>query len=219
MAASSVTRLRTQIAAALVALIFCGGSLWLSSQEHSAPPRGDLGVFPMQFGQWSGRKGSIEKKIILTLKLDDYLLADFRRPADPAPVNLYVAYNRTQSLGSAAHSPKTCIPGGGWEIEAFGRAAVKRAGAARLPINRAVIAKGRFKQLVYYWFEQRGRTLTNEYHVKWYLLVDAISKNRSDGTLIRLVTPVVGNDMAGAEKRLADFIARFYPRVKPFISS
>jgi len=219
MARRLLPRLRVQMAAAALALVFAGSTLWLSSREPWAPPREEFSLFPMQFDQWRGQKDRIEERIVTSLKLDDYLLVNFRRRPDPAPVNLYVAYYKAQLLGSSAHSPRTCIPGGGWEIETLGRAAIKHSGSRRLAVNRAVIAKGRFKQLVYYWFEQRGRTLTGEYEVKWHLLVDAISTNRSDGALIRLVTPILNSDLEAADRRLGDFIGGFYPRMKPFVPS
>ena len=59
-----------------------------------------------------------------------------------------------------------------------------------LAVNRVQIAKGDHRQLVYYWFQQRGRVVTNEYLVKWYLLWDALTKNRTDGALVRLVVNV-----------------------------
>jgi hypothetical protein len=35
-----------------------------------------------------------------------------------------------------------------------------------LQVNRAVIQKGLSNQLVYYWFEQRGRRMTNDFAAK-----------------------------------------------------
>lgn len=46
------------------------------------------------------------------------------------------------------------------------------------------------RMLVYYWFMQRGRYLTNEYLVKWYIFWGSITQQRTDGALVRLVMPV-----------------------------
>ena len=77
-----------------------------------------------------------------------------------------------------------------------------------LNINRAIIQNGRNRQLVYYWFKQRGRDIANEYWMKWYLLTDSLSLNRTDGSLVRVVTPILPSEKdADAERRLNDFLA------------
>jgi EpsI family protein len=75
-----------------------------------------------------------------------------------------------------------------------------------LSVNRLIIQNGEQKQLVYYWFQQRGRVITNEYLVKWYIFWDALTRNRTDGALVRLTAPVPSSrDMAEADELLADF--------------
>jgi EpsI family protein len=71
-----------------------------------------------------------------------------------------------------------------------------------------VIEKGENKQLVYYWFQQRGRVITNEYVVKWYLFWDALTRNRTDGALVRLVTYIgPGQSLQEADAQLRSFAA------------
>jgi EpsI family protein len=71
---------------------------------------------------------------------------------------------------------------------------------------------------VYYWFPQRGNLLTNEYIVKWYLFRDAVFRNRTDGALVRLTTPVrPGEDIAIADAQLADLARHVAARLGPFV--
>jgi EpsI family protein len=87
-----------------------------------------------------------------------------------------------------------------------------------VPVNRAIIRQGENRQLVYYWFRQRGRELTDEMAVKWYILADGISRNRSDGALLRLVTPLGRTeDVASGDARLAEFMAQIQPRLAEFV--
>ena len=181
--------------------------------------------FPLALdGGWRGRPDHLAPDVLAILALDDYLLADYTRPGEP-PVNFYSAYYATQSGGGSSHSPRTCIPGGGWAMTALEEHAVAlpaAAGAAAplppLRVNRALIQKGEQRQLVYYWFRQRGRSLTDEYAVKWYILSDGIARNRSDGALLRLVTPIApGEDPARADRRLAEFLAQVQPLLPAFV--
>src|SRR6185295_2995931 len=126
---------------------------------------------------------------------------------DGRTVNLYVVYYANQRTGSSPHSPAVCIPGNGWQITALERSSYTSGdGRVSLPLNRVVIGKGQQKQLVYYWFEERGMKIANEYWSKLYLLRDALFANRTDGALVRLTTQVYPGEPDGeADKRLQEF--------------
>jgi exosortase D (VPLPA-CTERM-specific) len=193
------------------------------------PPRADFTQFPLQVGAWHGRRQALEAVYIDTLKMDDYVLADFVRqgteraanlPATGVPVNLYVAYYASQRTGQAAHSPRSCLPGGGWRILDFDQREVAgvRSNGAALRVNRAVVQQGANRELVYYWFQERGRDITSEYLVKWYLLKDAVLRNRTDGALVRLITPLAQNEpMAAADARLAEFAGSVLPTLQTYL--
>ncbi|NND39185.1 MAG: EpsI family protein, partial [Pseudomonadales bacterium] len=118
------------------------------------------------------------------------------------------------------HSPKTCLPGGGWEIQKFTVTAIEEieAGGAPLRVIRVLMQKEEHQQLVYYWFQGRGRNITNEYMAKWYIFWDSITRNRTDGALVRLVTYVPkGSEVGDAEARLNAFLADFYQLLPEYI--
>ena len=74
-------------------------------------------------------------------------------------------------------------------------------------IGGVLLQKGRQQMLVYYWFQQRDRTLTNEYLVKFYLFWDAVTKNRTDGALVRFMTYLPdGSSLAEADERMAGLL-------------
>jgi EpsI family protein len=156
--------------------------------------------------------------VLGALKLDDYLLADYRKPGE-VPVNFYVAWYASQRMGASPHSPRVCIPGGGWEIGEFGRASLPTGdGADPLRFNRAIIAKGEHRQLVYYWFQGRGRSISNEFEAKWHLLQGAVLDNRTDGALVRVTTPIGPLErVEAADQRLQDFIRVVFPMLPTYI--
>jgi EpsI family protein len=86
------------------------------------------------------------------------------------------------------------------------------------PVNRVLIQKDREKQLVLYWFKQRDRMLSNEYLVKLYLVWDAMTRQRSDGALIRLSAAVdPGEDEQAVEQRLLQFAQTIQPQLHRYI--
>ena len=167
-------------------------ALTITRPPMNIPVHVPLLTFPMQIGDWQGRDQDVDQQSLDTLKLSDYTMSVFRRPADPVPVSMWIAYYDTQVQGVSAHSPRACLPGGGWQIETIAEYQVPniRADGSAQPVNRVVISMGEQRQLVYYWFAQRGRTVTNEFLVKWYIFSDGLTKNRTDGALVRLTTYV-----------------------------
>jgi exosortase D (VPLPA-CTERM-specific) len=209
-------RLTSRGAAALV-LVVVGGALLLSLQgrQDLIPERDRFSSFPPRIGVWQGQAAFVEQRMIDSLKLDDYLVNDYRRDAEPAGrVNLWVAYYANQRKGASAHSPRSCLPGDGYEIESFRLHRVADVGPswAPMPVNRAVITKGESTVLVYYWFVERGRIQTNEYLVKWYIFWDALTQRRTDGALVRLTTTVPDRlEMEAADRRLEQFVRDLDP--------
>ena len=135
-------------------------------------------------------------------------------------MNFYVAYYADQAAGSAAHSPRACIPGGGWLIKNLSVRTLEGITFKGKPlqVNRLLIKKGDFTEVVYYWFQQRGRDITSEWMEKWYLFWDAITMNRTDGALVRLVAPVaLGQSQQDADRRLTAFARAVYPYLSDYI--
>ena len=178
----------------------------LGERQETIAPRTELSGFPLAMGDWLAREDYLPAEIEEALGVDDYLLADYKR-SPGEQVNFYVAFYASQRKGNSPHSPRVCLPGGGWRITDFSEILYPLEGQGSFPVNRAVLELNSQKQLVYYWFEQRGRRIANEYWMKWYLLVDSIMMNRTDGALVRVITPMNSNeDIAAADKRLKDFI-------------
>ena len=190
----------------------------VNEREEIIPDREQFSVFPLVIDDWKGHRGSIDYAVLDALKLDDYLMADYIN-GNGDQVNFYAAYYQTQRSGQAAHSPKSCIPGGGWKIKSFStKSVVVQLGDVEEDVNRLLIAKGEHAQLVYYWFPQRGRVITNEYMVKWYLFWDALTLNRTDGALVRLTTLVSpGEDIEKADERLVKFASQIQPIMSRYI--
>jgi exosortase D (VPLPA-CTERM-specific) len=192
--------------------------LYLSGRHEVVPERLRFISFPVNLGPWQGHPSLLEPQIEQVLKPEDYVISDYTKSKHDI-VNFYVAYYASQRKGYSPHSPIVCIPGGGWQITRFERTSYySKALGMTLPLNRVVIARGNDKQLVYYWFVQRGRNIANEYWSKWHLFIDAIIKNRTDGALVRLVTPFYPSESEGAaDERLQSFIDELEPRLRAYL--
>jgi exosortase D (VPLPA-CTERM-specific) len=210
---------RSFIAASGVLLAFVIVALAQPRPVELVPDRARFAEFPLDLPGWGARRSSMEGIYIDTLKLDDYLLADFTNGTDRS-INLYMAYYNSQRKGEAVHSPRSCLPGGGWQLRDFDQRTLLDVTVNRhsLHVNRTLIALGSQRQLVYYWFQQRGRVVTDEFAVKWYLFWDALTMHRTDGALIRIITSLPqGGSEAEADRRLTEFAGLLAPRLARFI--
>jgi EpsI family protein len=57
-------------------------------------------------------------------------------------------------------------------------------------VGEYIIANGENRQFVIYWYQAHGRSVANEYLAKIYLVTDAMRLNRTDGALVRVITPI-----------------------------
>jgi EpsI family protein len=184
--------------------------------REKVPIKRSLKEFPAQVGEWSGKQEAMEAVFLDSLTLSDYTIVNYANGKGRS-VNFYAAYYESQRKGESIHSPETCLPGGGWVFREAGATNVEAPGGT-MRVNRAFTEKSGSKQLVYYWFSMRGRVLRNLYQAKIYTFWDALTKHRTDGALIRLITPVYDDETpSDAEGRLQGFTRQLAPVLKEYI--
>jgi exosortase D (VPLPA-CTERM-specific) len=210
---------RSFMAACAMLLAFVAITLLIPRPMETFPARSSFDEFPTRVGPWQGRSFSMEGVYSDKLKLDDYLLANYDEGAG-SPINLYIAYYNSQRKGEAVHSPRSCLPGGGWQMRDFDQRTLDtvRIDGRPVRVNRSLVELGDQRQLVYYWFQQRGRIITNEFAVKWYLFWDALTRHRTDGALVRLMValPRTGSEVE-ADRRLTELASRIAPTLTRYV--
>ena len=204
--------IRASYALAAAALLTLSVSAaWSMRGANEAPTldRQPFALFPYKIGTWTGTMQSLEPAVEEVLGATDYLNATYSSREASAPVNMFVAFYQSQAEGEGIHSPEVCLPVGGWEIFSLEpyRIDMTGTGYGEFEVNRAVIQKGLSRQLVYYWFEQRGKRMTNDVLAKFSVVKDGLVMGRTDGALVRYVTEIRGDETeADADARLKEFM-------------
>lgn len=205
----------------VVAVLLLGATLAVAQtiefREKVAPAK-SFADFPVQVGEWAGKRDTMEEKFVNALHFSDYVIVDYVNGGHA--VNFYTAYYESQRKGESIHSPETCLPGGGWEFRKAGRVElpVRDRRGEPMRVNRALMEKGAARQLAYFWFPQRDRVLTNAWELKWYNFWDALTRQRTDGALVRLITPVYPNESVDdADRRLTAFTQEIVPVLNQFL--
>ena len=185
------------------------------SHGEPVPISAPLDSFPKALGQWAGEDLPLDPRVDNALKADARLLRQYLAPRHD-PVWLFIAYYKSQRLGETVHSPRSCLPGAGWEPVSGRRETVLVAPGRPIVLNRFLVQKGIDRQLVFYWYQSHGRAVASEYRAKAYLVADAIHLNRTDGALVRISVPLLGSEVDG-EKTAQEFIHEMYPLLAHYI--
>jgi exosortase D (VPLPA-CTERM-specific) len=209
------------MAAGAFALIAAGYGLSQVATVESliTPERRDFDGILAEFGDdWSKEIRPIDPTVAEVLGADDTIVVNLQSP-EGAFYNLYMAYLDAQRDGRSWHSPRQCIPGGGWKIAKHTIQKTTTADGQPFSYNRMIIENSDNRQLVYYWYDQRGRKVANEFVMKFWLIVDAVTRKRSDGAMVRLITPITDEltieegdaTLQSMQTRLQTFLPAYVP--------
>lgn len=167
-----------------------------------------LDSLPLTFGAWTGQaEAPLDAESLSVLHVDDYVLRTYTKGPDAA--ELYVGYYATQQQGGTMHSPLNCLPGSGWDSVSKRREQVALGDGSSIDLNHYVVQKGLDERLVLYWYQSHGRSVASEYLSRAYLVWDSLRIHRSDGAIVRVVTPI--EDDARADATATSFVRAMAP--------
>ena len=200
-------------AAVAILLVQAAATYGLARMELLPNPPPLAVTIPFSFGEWvNGTDVQEDSAILAQLGPDDFLSRYYVRKGTSETVHLFVTYHKSQFLEKAAHSPKVCLPGGGWATLDSTTIAIPVAGRSQpVVVNYYLIGLQQQQKLVFYWFQTHKRVVANEYALKLHRIADSMLDNRSDMIFVRVVIPVNASDTAGASERLTLFAQEIYP--------
>jgi EpsI family protein len=185
---------------AMVAL-FVIASVGLHRMSHGEviPSRRQFNTFPLRFELWSGSNLPIQSEILKEAGVDDYLSRVYVSSQQEA-VTVYVGYYKSQRTGQSIHSPKNCLPGSGWQPIKAARTEIDFQTGRPVSVNLYIVEKGLQRELVLYWYQSHGRVIASDYWAKFYMVIDAIRMHRTDAALVRIATPIEGNESSSLQR-------------------
>lgn len=190
------------------------------SRAENLPPRMEFGAFPPKIGDWEGTEQPIPADDRKVLGEGDFLYRIYRRDSREPYIDIFLAYFPSQRAGSTFHSPQHCLPGEGWTPLEHTRIRLAPVGKNAPPVNLEYIAKGSLRQVVLYWYQVHGRVVASDYWARFYLVADSIKLHRSDGAMVRIITPLAQGEPPDAGlQRLMKFVREMSPLLGPYIPS
>ena len=184
-----IRRPRLFLALTLVVLAVVGIGR-LRAIDAVAPLR-PLSQLPLVIGGWQGYSGSLAADLLARLRPDDHLVRQYRSPTGES-LWLYVAYYARAGFDPGYHARANNLPGNGWEVVSADIEPVTLPDGKRAAINAVVIQKERDRQLVLYWYQDRGRVIADDAWARAWQIWDALRLRRTDGALVRINLPLTG---------------------------
>jgi EpsI family protein len=207
------------VRAAIAGALLVGALLVLQfrSTGEAVPIRKSFDTFPSTIATWRERQSNnLDLEIVSLLKVNDYVMRLYAN-RDGRTLWLYIGYWSTQRKGAQIHSPRNCLPGGGWEpIEASRLVVTLPGGRAPIEVNRYLIQKDRDQQVVLYWYQSQGKAVAGELAAKIEMVRSAITRNRTDGALVRVSAPVSGG-VAETTESLVRYVQALYPVLAEYL--
>ena len=203
----------------LIAAIFVGGiaiNLFLTLGEAKVNHR-PLTELSTKLGGWQQKGDEIKfgPEVENVLKASDYTMREYSQP-DGRIANLYVGYYDSQRSGATYHSPQNCLPGAGWILDDPQLIEIAGSNGGKFLANRYIIKNGIYREVMIYWYQGRGRTEASEYSDKLNTIWDSVTRRRSDGAMVRVMTSV-GSDEKSAISAATDLSSRLAQELSPFV--
>jgi EpsI family protein len=206
----------------IASLIMISTMLCVQYMNHSedVKPKKPFSTFPRTIGDWVGQEEHFDKAIYDILGVDDSFLATYNNK-EGRQIQLYIGYYESQREGEQIHSPKNCMPGSGWNITdtSIEEVTLNVSDLKKIKVIKLLLEKDAQKQAVLYWYQTNGRFIYSEYTQRIYMVIDSIIKHRTDGSFVRLITPVSDNNEEIAMKNLKSFAAELVPILHDYIPS
>lgn len=185
------------------------------------PPRESFDEFPNDIDGWQCRKrDTMDQEILDNLGVTDYLICRFDHANSDQFVDFYAGYHEKQERSDSGkttliHPPEHCLPGSGWDIIESSIVPVDFgiAGDAK----RVIIAKGKMRALVYFWYQSRGHVIGTNFGRLWHLFFDRALRNRTDGSLLRFTMHVDRDNYEEADETFRSFASKVAPELPRFI--
>ena len=180
----------------------------LSTRRIPEALQSPLEAIDSQISGWTAVKDqTLGPSVLKALNPTSYLSRRYQKKS--SDLDLFVAFYAQQRAGESMHSPKHCLPGGGWDIWKHDSMLVPLDGQ-QIRVNKYSIQNQGARMLMVYWYQSKDRIVANEYFGKLLLARDTVLTGHTAGSIVRIVLA----DVPGADQDGAAFASKLIPQVQ-----
>jgi EpsI family protein len=206
----------------LLALLLAAGIFinFFEQTSEARLPRKALIELPRELGEWrqTGADERFNAETESVLRADDYVMRNYAVAGANGSrrANLYIGYYASQKTGATYHSPLNCLPGSGWTLSRPQTIEIKTPGGKTFRANAYIIESDKYKEVLIYWYQGRGRAVASEFQDKLYTIWDSLRLRRSDGAMVRVMTSA-GDSEEKALDAASDLAGRTFENISEFV--
>jgi EpsI family protein len=182
-------RVRAGLLAAVCLALLSTALLEAAPTSRPVELDGALSRLPIRLGRWTAER-DVVGPLAFAPQSDNSLSRWFTNP-EGRRIVLHVAYFQTQTQGHEAVNEQTL------QLERSGSVVAIGGADPRRRANEVLLA-GRQPRVVLHWYQINGRSTANGLLGKTWTILDSLVRQRSNGALVVVEAPVVGEDAPGA---------------------
>jgi EpsI family protein len=202
------TRIRLITLIGLFAITWVG--VRLATQYHHSQRRfPNWNSVPYDFGAWTGRDATFDP-LYGADPADTSLLRIYNREQQ-SPVIVYVGFYGDLATILEVHTPELCYPAQGWRVSSFLKSSSGVFRGRDIPVSEIVADKAGDRRLVMWWYNAGSRPFETRIRYVYAMLTLSTLTGRTDGSMVRIETPIDEKGEAAARTRLEEFRKSFLP--------
>ncbi len=194
----------------LVALLMGLGAVswWFQLRPPLDVDAAPLMALPQSIGSWDATDVPLEQSVESMLRADANLQRAYVHPLGTV-VFLYVGYYGTDRGGRPEHTPEVCFHSQGWDITERRTLNVDAGnGVPSFRVSEFVVEQQDQRHLVQFWYRSHRSTgMLGPLDQALDRLLGRLLDGRSDGSLVRISTPIADGDLVAARSFLLQFAA------------
>ena len=165
---------------------------------------------PLEFGQWQGKDIPLDEQIYEILETRSIITRAYRGKNGQEVLLSIVYYPETKV---DFHAPESCLAGRGIQISKSDQTITVTPTEKKVTINlnRLIRQQAGSDELIYYFYKAGDFLGKNYIKLRLNLALNKFSRKEKNGSLIRVSTPVFGEDYKSASNMLTRFIEDLYP--------
>ncbi len=194
-----------------IILVIAGGVAGNVVRYHETEPDqpAKFERIPMNRGEYYGEERTFSEGILDVLQATSTVSRLYRTPGGHG-CDLFIGYFQSQKFGASIHSPKHCLPGGGWRIQLHQTYLLTLPDGTSKEINRLIISHNNRSSVMLYWFETRSGAVRSEYGLKFDLFKNSLLMRPTDAAFVRITVQAGDGDINAASEAGVRFIQEFH---------
>jgi len=201
----------------LLILLACVGLYMNFHKDLVVPLARSFVDFPPTHNGWRMvGQSTLSENVMKVLMPTEYLSRRYASESGDV-VDMYLSFFDGGPDSGRIHSPKNCVAGAGW-TELSSERVVMNLGGEDVNLVKSIYAKDATREVIYYWFDMRGNTMSDEYSLKLAEITGSMFHRRRDQSFMRISVQARDN-VDAAQKRVEDFLRDFYPLIRDYLPS